>query len=190
MARTYELLDHDLRAWIADQRVFFVATAPSGGDGFVNLSPKGHDTFRVLDDRTVAYLDPTGSGIETTAHLRQNGRITFMFCAFTGPPRIVRLYGQGETLRDGLDQFHELLPLFPALAGVRSIIRVQLRRISTSCGYSIPLMRYEGERETLKEWAERKGPAGVDAYWEEKNRESIDGLPGLTGLQADASAHG
>lgn len=189
MARTYDRLDDGLRAWIAEQHVFFVATAPSGGDGFVNLSPKGHDTFRVLDDRTVAYLDLTGSGIETTAHLRQNGRITFMFCAFAGPPRIVRLHGRGETFPHGLDRFHELRASFPDLPGIRSIIRVELDRISTSCGYSVPYMSYEGERETLKEWAERKGPEGIEAYWDEKNGQSIDGLPGLAGLAADTAAH-
>jgi hypothetical protein len=169
----------DLRAFIERQHIFFVATAPSGDEGHVNLSPKGHDTFRVLDERTVAYLDLTGSGVETIAHLEQNGRITFLFCAFEGPPRIVRLHGRGEVLRPGEVGFDDLRPSFPDLPGTRAIIRVACERFSTSCGYSVPRFEYASERDTLREWAERRGDDGLKTYWDEKNRRSIDGLPAL-----------
>ena len=179
MSKVVEGLDADLVAWIEAQHVFFVATAPSGDDGHVNLSPKGHDTLRVLDDGTLAYLDLTGSGAETIAHLRQNGRITLMWCAFEGPPRIVRVHGRGDVLVPGDADFEVLAPGFPELPGTRSIIRVVAERVSTSCGYSIPRMGYEAERDTLVRWAERKGPDGIAAYHDEKNRRSIDGLPAL-----------
>ena len=179
MGKVVEGLDADLVAWIEAQHVFFVATAPSGDDGHVNLSPKGHDTLRVLDDGTLAYLDLTGSGAETIAHLRQNGRITLMWCAFEGPPRIVRVHGRGDVLVPGDADFEALAPRFPELPGSRSIIRVVAERVSTSCGYSIPRMAYEAERDTLVRWAERKGPDGIAAYHDEKNRRSIDGLPAL-----------
>jgi hypothetical protein len=180
MGRTYEHLDDHLIEWINAQHLFFVGTAPSGGDGHVNLSPKGHDTFRVLDERTVAYLDLTGSGVETIAHLTENGRITFMFCAFDGPPRIVRLYGTGEVVKPSDPGFDDLVARFPALPGTRAVIKAGIERFSSSCGYSIPYLSYDGERDTLLDWAERKQPAGIADYWVEKNAESIDGLPGLT----------
>lgn len=179
MAQVFDTLRPDLVAWIEAQHVFFVATAPSGDDGHVNLSPKGHDTLRVLDDGSLAYLDLTGSGAETIAHLRQNGRITLMWCAFDGPPRIVRVHGSGEVLVPGDGSFDELASRFPELPGTRSIIRIVPARVSTSCGYSIPRMAYEGERDTLVKWADRKGPDGIAAYHDEKNRTSIDGLPAL-----------
>jgi hypothetical protein len=181
MATVIDHLDERLIAWIEAQHVFFVATAPSGDGGHVNVSPKGHDTFRVLDERTVAYLDLTGSGVETIAHLQENGRITFMFCSFDGPPRIVRLYGTGEVLRPGDAGFDELALRFPTLPGTRAIIRARLDRLSSSCGYSIPFMEYTGEREKLIEWADRKQPSGIAEYWVEKNATSIDGLPALEG---------
>ena len=140
MGSTYPSIDGELAGFLSAQHVFFVATAPLDADGHVNLSPKGHDTFRVVDPYTVAYLDLTGSGIETVAHLRENARIVFCFCAFEGPPRIVRLHGRGEVLEPSAPDFAKLLPLFPAFEGVRSIIRVELRRIADSCGYAVPLM--------------------------------------------------
>jgi hypothetical protein len=179
MGDTYPGIDGPLAAFLATQHVFFVATAPLAGDGHVNLSPKGLDTFRVVDPHTVAYLDLTGSGIETVAHLRENGRIVFCFCAFEGPPRIVRLHGHGEVLEPAAPEFATLRSLFPPFDGVRSIVRVALRRIADSCGYAVPLMRFEADRRQLLAWAEHKGPAGVAGYQATKNRRSLDGLPGL-----------
>jgi hypothetical protein len=178
MARVHDELDDNLIDWIGRQPMFFVATAPRDG-GHVNLSPKGHDTFRVFDPTTVGYLDLTGSGVETIAHLRENGRLTIMFCAFDGPPRILRLYGVGAVVEPSDDGFGALAAHFPELPGVRSVIRLAIERISSSCGYSVPLMDYRGERDTLIEWAERKGPDGIEAYHAEKNLLSIDGLAGL-----------
>lgn len=179
MANTYERLDERLLDFIERQHVFFVATAPLKEDGIVNLSPKGHDTLRVLDDRTVAYADLTGSGAETIAHLRENGRMTIMFCAFEGPPRIVRLQGRGDVLEPGNADFVDLLPRFRAIRGIRAIIRLHATRVSDSCGYSVPLFEYRGERDTLTRWAERKGPAGLEEYRENHNRRSLEGLPAL-----------
>jgi hypothetical protein len=179
MGRTFDILDDAMRDWIAEQHVFFVASAPTDTAGHVNLSPKGYDSFRVLDDTTVAYLDLTGSGVETIAHLADNGRLTFMFCAFEGPPRILRLFGRGEVVRPDDVDFDALVGLFPAVPGVRSVIRCSLDRIQSSCGYSVPFMSFEADRETLAEWAERRGPEGIEAYHAEKNQVSIDGLAGL-----------
>lgn len=179
MARTYPELRDELVDWLDRQHVFFVATAPSGGDGHVNVSPKGYDTFRVLDPTTVAYLDLTGSGVETIAHLRDNGRITLMFCAFEGPPRIMRLQGRGRVVEPGDEGWHELAGCFPELPGTRAAIEIVLDRISTSCGYGVPLMAYEGDRARMREWALGKGSDGLDSYRAEHNTRSIDGLPGL-----------
>jgi Pyridoxamine 5'-phosphate oxidase len=178
MGRVLEAITDELAGFIAAQRVFFVATAPTDGD-HVNLSPKGLDTFAVLDPNTVAYLDLTGSGIETVAHLRENGRITIMFCAFDGKPNIVRLYGRGEVLAIGEPDADALLPRFGSYPGARSVIRVHVDRVSTSCGYGVPRLTYDGERDQLTTWAERRGPDGLVGYREEKNAVSIDGLPGL-----------
>jgi hypothetical protein len=179
MARVVDSLTPELRAWIARQHVFFVATAPLDADGHVNLSPKGHDTARVLDERTVAYLDLTGSGTETIAHLRENGRIALLWCAFEGPPRIVRVHGRGEVVLPGDDRWDDLAGRFPSLPGARAVVVVHGERFSTSCGFSVPLFEHVGERPTLVEWAEKKGPEGLDAYRAQKNRRSIDGLPAL-----------
>ncbi|MBW3574892.1 MAG: pyridoxamine 5'-phosphate oxidase family protein [Actinobacteria bacterium] len=188
MGQVYDVLPEALASFVADQPVYFVATAPLSLDGHVNVSPKGGDTFRVVDRRTVAYLDLTGSGVETLAHLWENGRITLMFCAFEGAPRIVRLYGRGEGLRPGDGDFAELAGLFPELPGVRSVVRVGLDRVSTSCGYGVPLLSFQGHRDQLVAWAERKGPAGVAAYQAQRNAASIDGLPGLDPQLPEASA--
>jgi hypothetical protein len=158
--------------------VFFVATAPNAG-GHVNCSPKGRDSFRVLDPRTVAYLDYAGSGIETVAHVRQNGRIVLMFCAFEGAPRIVRLHGCGDVLAAGSPAFAALSPAFPSATAARAILRIALTRVSDSCGFGVPLYQYRGHREHLDTWAEKKGRDGVRAYVREKNSRSIDDLPGL-----------
>lgn len=179
MGKVLDVITPELRGWIERQPMFFVATAPSGDGGHVNLSPKGLDSFRVLDERTAAYLDLTGSGAETIAHLRENGRITIMFCAFEAKPRITRVQGRGEALRPGDGGFVELAGLFPPLPGIRSVIRIHAERVSTSCGYAVPLMELHGQRDTLLDWAARRGPEGVEAYWAEKNATSIDGLPAL-----------
>jgi hypothetical protein len=177
VAERFSSLSPELAQWWLEQPMFFVATAPSEG-GHVNLSPKGYDTLRVLDERRVAYLDLTGSGVETIAHLRDNGRITLMACAFSGNPRISRIYGQGTVHLLGTPAFEALAPEFPELPGMRSIIEIEVGRVSTSCGYAVPLMDLVGDRDRLLDWAVKKGDALPD-YWDAKNRESIDGLPGL-----------
>jgi len=179
MSDSYETISEHMRAFIERQHVFFVATAPSGADGRVNLSPKGLDTLRVLDERTVAYLDFVGSGVETIAHLRENGRIVLMFCAFSGPPNIVRLHGRGEVIESRDARFEALAARFPAAPGTRAVIQVAVERASDSCGYGVPLYEYQGERKQLALWAEKRGPEGLVRYQEEKNAASIDGLPGL-----------
>jgi len=179
MGRVDDAISDELAEFIAAQHVFFVATAPSGNGGHVNLSPKGLDTFAVLDPNTVAYLDLTGSGVETIAHLRDNGRITIMFCAFDGKPLIVRLYGRGDVLPIGEPEAEALLSHFASYPGARSVIRVRLDRVSTSCGYGVPLFRFEDERDQLPKWAERRGPHGLVEYRAEKNAASINGLAGL-----------
>ena len=168
-----------LAKWISKQHVYFVATAPLAADCFVNCSPKGMDSLRVIDSATIAYLDLAGSGIETVAHLQENGRIVIMLCAFEGPPKIVRLHGQGVVLVPGSDEFATLRHHFPDLPGIRSIIRVQLTRVSDSCGYGVPLMAFRAERDSLPAWAEKKGPDGIATYIRTKNIHSIDGLPGI-----------
>lgn len=182
MGRVLEEVTPELRAFIDKQHLFFVATAPSGDGGHVNLSPKGLDTFAVLGPNEVAYLDLTGSGAETAAHLLDNGRITLMFCAFDGPANIVRLYGKGESVPRDSDRAAALLRHFPEYPGTRGVVRVDVDRVSTSCGYAVPLLSYAGERSTLLEWAERKGADGLDEYRVEKNAASIDGLPAWTEL--------
>lgn len=181
MGKVFEVLDDRNVEFIRSQRMFFTASAPLAADGFVNLSPKGLDTFAVLDGTTVAYLDLHGSGIETVAHLRENGRITFLFCAFEGPPRLLRLYGTGEVVEPGDPGYEALAAHFPTFEGTRSVIRVSLERIADSCGYGVPRYAFEEDRTQLTEWAERKGEDGLRAYRAENNRESIDGLPGLRG---------
>ncbi len=180
MADRFASLSPDLAQWWRAQPVFFVATAPAGDGGHVNLSPKGYDTLRVLGPQRVAYLDLTGSGVETIAHLRENGRITLMACAFTGNPRISRIYGRGIVHEAGTSGFDALAPDFPPLPGRRAIIEVDVERVTTSCGYAVPLMDLVDDRDRLTAWAEKKGDDGVVAYRAAKNRESIDGLPGLS----------
>ena len=184
MAKTFDRFSEKLRAFIERQKMFFVATAPLGSEGHVNLSPKGlAGTFAVLDDRTIAYLDFTGSGVETIAHLRENGRICVMFCAFEGPPRIVRVHGVGDVVEPSSDAFAGLRERFDDYPGVRSIIRIRASRISDSCGYGVPLYDYKGERDQLSRWAEKKGEDGLVKYQRDNNAESLDGLPSLLGDQ-------
>lgn len=182
MGKQYEAIGEDLADWIAAQPVFFVATAPLDAQGSINCSPKGNrDELVILDARTVAFLDQTGSGVETIAHLRENGRIVLMFCAFTGPPRIVRLHGRGRAvLRDAPD-FEGFAQHFPGAqgVGVRSVIVLDVERISDSCGYGVPIMAFESHRPTMDQWSKRKGTDGIREYWAQKNRVSIDDLDGI-----------
>jgi len=176
MARFYERLNTELETFIGRQHVFFTASAPRVG-GHVNLSPKGMDSFRVLDPNTVAYLDVTGSGAETAAHVRENGRLTVMFCSFEAKPLILRLYGSGEVLLPADPGWAMNRPLFPDHPGARAIVLLHVSEIQTSCGFGVPLMAYQGERGDLVHWARKKGEEGLRRYRREKNRESMDGLP-------------
>jgi hypothetical protein len=189
MGKVFDGIDDRLRDWIAAQPLFFVATAPLAGEGHVNVSPKGPiGTLSVIDDHTVAYLDVVGSGAETIAHIRENGRIVIMFCAFSGPPRIVRLHGRGEVVPAGSDRFEELNAACgfeqPAVAAARrSIVVVKLTRVADSCGYGVPLMSFEGLRPHADAWAEKKvrvgGEQALRDYQREKNSASLDGLPAV-----------
>lgn len=183
MARTFDALTPALTSFIEAQHLFFVASAPLSGEGHVNLSPKGGDTLRVLDGRRVVYLDLTGSGIETIAHLRENGRITLLFTAFDGAPQLVRLWGRGEAVLLDDDRFPALAALFDDLPGVRAVIVMDVERVGTSCGYGVPSYTYEGERTRLTDGLSAKGPGGVAAYWTANNMTSIDGLPGLASVE-------
>jgi hypothetical protein len=191
MAKRFEGLNQNLAEFIVGQPVFFVGTAPSGREGHVNLSPKGlAGSLAVIDERTVAYLDLTGSGAETIAHVRDNGRITLMFCSFSGAPMILRIFGGGQIVMPADAAFAELRSRFPARDAVRSVIVVHIDEVRTACGYGVPLMDHVGDRDDLKRWADRKGPDGVPVYWREKNWESLDGLPALDGLPGFAEAVG
>ncbi|HET7137145.1 MAG TPA: pyridoxamine 5'-phosphate oxidase family protein [Gaiellaceae bacterium] len=174
MGKVFEQIDAKLADWIGRQRLFFVATAPTA-DGHVNVSPKGPiESLRIVDGLTVEYDDLVGSGAETAAHLRDDGRICVMLCAFEGPPRIVRLHGRGE-----------IVPAEDPADGCRGVIRVRIDRISDSCGYGVPLMDYAGERPQREAWNARKGADGLRAYVAERNAVSIDGLPAFDGRVAE-----
>jgi hypothetical protein len=179
MGKLYDGITDKQAAWIAKQHLFFVGTAPLAEDGHVNISPKGDlRWFRIIDPQTVAYLDFVGSGAETIAHARENGRIVVMFCAFDGPPNILRLHGRATVLPPE----DELAAVFdPPEHAVRSIIRVDIERIADSCGYGVPFMHFEGKRTQYDAWVEKKvRDGGLDDYVAEKNRVSIDGLPAVT----------
>ena len=164
-------------AFIRKQKMFFTGSAPLGAEGHVNISPKGLDSFRVLSATRVAYMDIVGSGNETSAHLLENGRITFMFCAFDGAPNILRLYGRGFTVLPGDAQWDALCCLFELRLATRQIIVADIDKVQTSCGFSVPYYEYTGERDQADKWAEKKGAAGLELYKTEKNRISLDGLP-------------
>jgi hypothetical protein len=190
MGRLHDTVDGPLADWILRQPVFFVATAPLASDGHVNCSPKGNrGELAVTGARQIAYVDQTGSGVETIAHLRENGRIVVMLCSFEGPPRIVRLHGTGKAVLRDDEAFGELVGHFAGQegddgglgAGIRSIVVVEVRRISDSCGYGVPLMDFGGHRDAMDDWSRRKGEDGIRAYWQEKNTASLDGLPGVVG---------
>lgn len=185
MGKRYDAIDERLTRFIEAQRVYFVGSAPLSGDGHVNVSPRGLDSLRILGPRHVAFVDFVGSGIETLAHLRENGRIVLMFCAFEGPPKILRLHGRGRALeRDDAD-WEALAARLPVRPDARAIIEVEVTRIADSCGYGVPLCRFESEREQLDRWVERKGPDGLEAFTRAENARSIDGLPGLRAARDD-----
>ena len=178
MGKVLERIDGRLRAFIEAQPVFFVGTAPSGADGHVNVSPKGlADTFAVVDDRTVAYLDLTASGAETIAHLRQNGRIVVMFCSFERSPNVVRLHGRGRVVSLYDPSWAQWASRFPENPAARAVIVVEVTRVSTSCGYALPILEQVEERDILTDNMRRRGPEGVVRYRRTKNAVSIDGLP-------------
>ena len=182
MAKLFDGIDDALRDFVQAQPIFFVATAPLGATGLINCSPKGNrGEFAVVDSTRVAYLDQTGSGVETVAHLKENGRIVLMFCAMSGPPRIVRFHGTGHVVQRISPEFETLAPYFDRSddVGVRCIISIDVHRVSDSCGYGVPLMEFTQHRPTMDQWAARKGPEGIAVYQSEKNRRSIDGLSGL-----------
>ena len=179
MGKVYEKIDETLGEFIRAQQMFFVATGPLSASGHINLSPKGLDTLRILGPHALAYLDYVGSGAETLAHLRENGRIVVMLCAFQGPPRIVRLYGRGEVLEPQDQEFNHLRSLFPPEPAGRAIVRISITRIADSCGYGVPLYSFEGHRSQLPDWMSRKGAQGLLRYQQDENRSSIDGLPAL-----------
>jgi predicted pyridoxine 5'-phosphate oxidase superfamily flavin-nucleotide-binding protein len=200
VAKLFEEISDTLRAFIEAQPMFFVGTAPSGSHGHVNLSPKGGEgLFQVTGPLGFAYVDLMGSGIETIAHLRENGRIVVMFCSFDGPPKIVRLHGRGHVIQQGDDTFAERLATFDVSdeqrRAVRSVIDVEVTRVADSCGFVVPRMTYEGERDQLYRYADnrlrKEGPDAVRAYVSANNAESIDGLTGLDSLvDGPASSNG
>ena len=177
MGKSYSALLPEHVDFIAKQPVFFVATAPLSQEGHVNVSPKGYDSFRVFSPTKVGYLDLTGSGNETSAHVLENQRMTFMFMATDGPPQILRLYGKGRIISPSDSRWEEVLASFPFYPGIRQIILAHISRVSTSCGYGVPYLSYQKERDTLKLWAQRKGPQGITRYQLKHNRLSVDNLP-------------
>lgn len=177
MAKLYPDITAELQAFIAQQPLFFVASAPLAADGHVNLSPKGLDCLRIRSPQEVAYLDLSGSGNETSAHVLENGRITLMFCAFAGAPRILRLYGRGRVIVPSMEEWAAESMQFPVYPGMRQIVVVEVERVQTSCGFGVPLMDLVGQRDTALRWAEAKGEQGLVDYRAEKNMVSIDGLP-------------
>jgi hypothetical protein len=179
MGRVLDSITPEIAQFLAAQPVLFVATAPLADDGHVNCSPKGLDTFRVLGPNQVAYLDLTGSGAETIAHVRENGRLTLMFCAFEGKPNIVRLYGRARAIPWDHPDAAAFHARFPSFEGARSVVDVTVHRVATSCGYGVPVLRYEAERSQLLEWAGRKDADGLREYRREHNTASIDALPAL-----------
>jgi len=177
MGKEYSQITGEHREFIENQKLFFVSTSPLDANGHINLSPKGFDCFRVLSPACVGYLDIVGSGNETSAHLHENGRITFMFCAFDGPPKILRLYGKGKTVLPGDAEWDELSKQFTILPATRQIILADIFMVKSSCGFGVPLYEFTAERDHAFKWAEKKGEDGLEEYKKEKNMVSMDGLP-------------
>lgn len=179
MGKTYKEIDDTIERWMSRQKMFFVATAPLGSDTLVNCSPKGRDTLRILGPKVLAYIDGDGSGIETVAHVRENRRIVIMMCAFEGPPRIYRFHGYGSVIESHEEEFETLRAEFPD-GNCRAIIRISLTRISDSCGYGVPRLKYLGERKSHENMLRQVIPEDLDEY-RRMNESSLDGLPGLLG---------
>ncbi len=179
MGKEYQAIDTALQQWIGRQRVFFVSTAPLSGEGLINCSPKGLDGLRVTGPNELVYADLGGSGIETVAHVRENGRIVIMMCAFEGPPKIFRFYGRGRVVVERDAEYAELTALFPQLQAPRNFIVITVERIRDACGFGVPEYEYQGEREALHTWRANKTPEALDEYRRQKNAHSLDGLPGL-----------
>jgi hypothetical protein len=173
MGKKIAQLTPELKEFISAQKIFFVGTAMR--EGIVNISPKGMDSFRVLGDNRVMWLNVTGSGNETATHLQETDRITIMFCAFEGKPLILRLYGKGKVYHQFDAAWNEYINLFPNIAGARQLIDIEVEIVQTSCGMAVPFMDYNREREELKNWAEKKGEEGIKEYWQQKNVTSFDG---------------
>lgn len=179
MSKTFERIDEGMREWLDKQHMFFVGTAPLDAEGMINCSPKGYDCFRVLSDHEVAYLDLTGSGVETIAHLKENGRIVFMFCSFDQTPRIVRFHATGFVHEKGTPEFERLMEHFEPHDGMRSIVRAEVTRVSDSCGYGVPRYEYLGDRQTLVNYWNNKGEEGTREYQQTRNATSLNGLVGV-----------
>ena len=179
MGKVFDGIDELLAAWLAAQPMWFVATAPLAGDGHVNLSPRGHDSFSVLSAHRVGWVDYTGSGVETIAHVRENARITLMWCSYGPRPRIVRVHGRGSIAVPGDQAYDEVVSRHPAHPGTRAVVVVDVERVSDSCGYGVPMMDLIGERDLLRLSGEKRGREGLAAYRAEHNAVSLDGLPGL-----------
>lgn len=175
MAKFYDKITPRLQRFIEAQKIFFVATAPE--DGRINLSPKGMDSLRIVDKNTILWLNVTGSGNETAAHLLKNNRITMMFCSFEKVPSILRLYGKGKEIKPNNTQWKDIISLFPETPGTRQIFKINIENAQTSCGMSIPFFDYKGERDELNNWAAEQGKEKIEQYWEDRNQTSIDGLP-------------
>ena len=174
MAKFYDNLTHDLQDFIKQQKIFFTGTAAA--EGRINVSPKGMDALRILSPSKLIWLNLTGSGNETAAHIRQVNRLTLMWCAFEGKPLILRVYGRATAIHPGNESWDAYLSQFKETAGARQIFEVQIESVQTSCGFAVPLMEYKEDRSILRDWAEKKGEAGIRDYWEQKNVTSIDGL--------------
>jgi hypothetical protein len=186
MGKEYTEIDERIQKWISRQKMFFVATAPNAPDGLVNCSPKGLDSLRVLGPHEIAYVDTGGSGIETVAHLRDNGRIVLMLCAFEGPPRIYRFYGKGTALEPHQDGFEEILARFPPMPAARNIIRINVEKILDSCGYGVPLYEFKQHRDSLPNYFASQSEEQILEYRRDRNSESLDGLPGLSAPDPEA----
>lgn len=184
MGRQFASISPKHKEFIQKQHLFFIGSAPLSREGHVNLSPKGYDSLRILSDNRVAYLDMSGSGNETCAHILENGRVTVMFCAFEGQPSILRLYGTGTVVMPGSEQWQELYPLFNPLPGARQIFVIDVHLVQDSCGFGVPFMTYAGDREKLNEVSRKFSPEQLEKYWYEKSAASMDGLPTAFGLRS------